>query len=36
MNEIELLVLFCALYSGVVVLSLWMTIDQAVRVKIEK
>lgn len=36
MNELYYVFAFCALYSSVVVLSLWMTIDTKVKVKVKR
>ena len=34
MSELNLVFIFCALYSGVVVFSLWMTVEDRMRVKV--
>lgn len=34
MGDLYLVFIFCALYSGVVVLSLWMTFAERMRVKV--
>jgi hypothetical protein len=34
MIDLSLVLIFCALYSGVVVFSLWMTITERMRVKV--